>query len=99
MSRWTAPDKEAHRIFHETPKEWTPKIIKEMYRITKPGGWVLYADTFRCEYALKVSFPEPWLSDFISFNFEYEFAKAGFTELDYIRYGVGLWYMVGRKLD
>jgi len=86
-------------LFHETPKEWTPKILKEMYRITKPGGWVLYADTFRGEYALKVSFPEPWLNDFISFNFEYEFAKAGFTELDYIRYGVGLWYMVGRKLD
>jgi|SRR4028118_201251 hypothetical protein len=34
----------------------------------------------------------------IQFNFEYEFAKAGFTELDYVRYAVGLWYMVGRKL-
>lgn len=87
----------ASLLFHETPKEWTPKIIKEMYRITKPGGWVLYADTYRGEYALNASFPEPWLNDFIQFNFEYEFAKAGYTELDYIRYAVGLWYLVGRK--
>jgi SAM-dependent methyltransferase len=86
-------------LFHETPKEWTPKILKEMYRITKPGGWVLYADTYRGEYALNASFQEPWLSDFISFNFEYEFAKAGFTDLDYVRYAVGLWYMVGRKSE
>ncbi|HAJ62432.1 MAG TPA: hypothetical protein DCP31_26940 [Cyanobacteria bacterium UBA8543] len=86
-------------LFHETPKEWTPKILKEMYRITKPGGWVLYADTYRGEYALNASFQEPWLNDFISFNFEYEFAKAGFTDLDYVRYAVGLWYMVGRKLE
>lgn len=86
-------------LFHETPKEWTPKILKEMYRITKPGGWVLYADTYRGEYALNASFEEPWLSDFISFNFEYEFAKAGFTDLDYVRYAVGLWYMVGRKSE
>ncbi|MFN6565427.1 MAG: class I SAM-dependent methyltransferase [Nostoc sp. ChiSLP01] len=84
-------------LFHETPKEWTPKILKEMYRVTKPGGWVLYADTYRGEYALNASFQEPWLDDFIHFNFEYEFAKAGFTELNYIRYAVGLWYMVGRK--
>jgi SAM-dependent methyltransferase len=84
-------------LFHETPKEWTPKILKEMYRITKPGGWVLYADTYRGEYALNASFGEPWLSDFIHFNFEYEFARAGFTDLDYVRYAVGLWYMVGRK--
>lgn len=86
-------------LFHETPQEWTPKILKEMYRITKPGGWVLYADTYRGEYALNASFQEPWLNDFISFNFEYEFAKAGFTDLDYVRYAVGLWYMVGRKLE
>ena len=86
-------------LFHETPKEWTPKILKEMYRITKPGGWVLYSDTYRGEYALNASFQEPWLNDFISFNFEYEFAKAGFTDLDYVRYAVGLWYMVGRKLE
>ncbi len=86
-------------LFHETPKEWTPKILKEMYRITKSGGWVLYSDTYRGEYALNASFQEPWLSDFISFNFEYEFAKAGFTELQYIPYAVGLWYIVGRKLD
>ncbi|ARV60761.1 hypothetical protein BZZ01_20960 [Nostocales cyanobacterium HT-58-2] len=87
----------ASLLFHEVPKEWTPKILKEMCRITKPGGWVLYSDTYRGEYALNASFQEPWLSDFIQFNFEYEFAKAGFTELDYIRYAVGLWYMVGRK--
>ncbi|MEH2090934.1 class I SAM-dependent methyltransferase [Nostoc sp.] len=86
-------------LLHETPKEWTPKILKEMYRITKPGGWVLYADTYRGEYALSASFQEPWLDDFIHFNFEYEFAKAGFTELNYIRYAVGLWYMVGRKVE
>ncbi len=84
-------------LFHETPKEWTPKILKEMYRITKPGGWVLYCDTYRGQYALNASFQEPWLSDFIHFNFEYEFARAGFDELDYIRHAVGLWYMVGRK--
>ena len=69
-----------------------------MYRTLKPGGWVLYADTYRGEYALNAPFEEPWLKDFIQFNFEYEFARAGFTELDYIRYAVGLWYMVGRKL-
>ncbi|NEU74921.1 class I SAM-dependent methyltransferase [Hassallia byssoidea VB512170] len=86
-------------LFHETPKEWTPKILKEMYRITKPGGWVLYADTFRGEYALSAYIEEPWLDDFIHFNFEYEFAKAGFTELSYIPYAAGLWYMVGRKLE
>lgn len=84
-------------LFHETPKEWTPKILREMYRITKPGGWVLYSDTYRGEYALNASIPEPWLSDFISFNFEYEFAKAGFTDLNYVPYAVGLWYIVGRK--
>lgn len=84
-------------LFHETPKEWTPKILREMYRITKPGGWVLYSDTYRGEYALNASIPEPWLSDFISFNFEYEFAKAGFTDLGYVPYAVGLWYLVGRK--
>ncbi|HEX2913853.1 MAG TPA: methyltransferase domain-containing protein [Chloroflexia bacterium] len=87
----------ASLLFHETPKEWTPVILKEMYRITKPGGWVLYCDTYRGQYALNASFPEPWLSDFIHFNFEYEFARAGFDELDYIRHAVGLWYMVGRK--
>ncbi len=84
-------------LFHETPKEWTPKILKEMCRITKPGGWVLYCDTYRGEYALNASFQEPWLSDFIHFNFEYEFARAGFTDLDYVRHAVGLWYMIGRK--
>ncbi|HEY9597677.1 MAG TPA: class I SAM-dependent methyltransferase [Cyanophyceae cyanobacterium] len=84
-------------LFHETPKEWTPKILREMYRITKPGGWVLYSDTYRGEYALNASIPEPWLSDFISFNFEYEFAKAGFTDLNYLPYAVGLWFLVGRK--
>ncbi|BAZ25468.1 type 11 methyltransferase [Kalymmatonema gypsitolerans NIES-4073] len=87
----------ASLLFHEMPKEWTLKTLQEMYRITKPGGWVLYTDTYRGEYALNVSFPEPWLSDFVQFNFEYEFAKAGFTEIDYIRHSVGLWYIVGRK--
>ncbi len=48
-----------------------------MYWITQPEGWVLYSDTYRGEYALNASFPEPWLNDFIQFNFEYEFAKAG----------------------
>jgi SAM-dependent methyltransferase len=86
-------------LFHEMPKEFTPKILKEMYRITKPGGWILYADTYRGEYALNASFQEPYLSDFIHFNFEYEFARAGFTDIDYIRYAVGLWYMVGRKAE
>jgi ubiquinone/menaquinone biosynthesis C-methylase UbiE len=85
-------------LLHETPKEWTPKILKEMYRIVKPGGWVLYTDTYRGEYALSASFQEPWLDDFIHFNFEYEFAKAAFTQLNYIPYAVGLWYLVGRKL-
>lgn len=84
-------------LLHETPKQWIPPILKEMCRITKPGGWVLYADTYRGEYALNASFQEPWLSDFIHFNYEYEFAKAGFTDLDYVRYAVGFWYMIGRK--
>jgi SAM-dependent methyltransferase len=84
-------------LFHETPKQWTPKILTQMYRITKPGGWVLYSDTYRGEYALNSSFPEPWLNDFIQFNFEYEFAKAGFTDIEYLPYAVGLWYIVGRK--
>ena len=88
----------ASLLFHETPKEWIPQILQQMYRVLKPGGWVLYADTYRGEYALNAPFEEPWLKDFIQFNFEYELARAGLTELDYVRYAVGLWYMVGRKL-
>ncbi|MDJ0705274.1 MAG: class I SAM-dependent methyltransferase [Leptolyngbyaceae cyanobacterium MO_188.B28] len=84
----------ASLLFHETPKEWTPKILQEMCRVIKPGGWILYADTYRGEHALNAAFQEPWLNDFIQFNFEYEFAKAGFTELNYVSYAVGLWYIV-----
>lgn len=84
-------------LFHETPKAWTSRILDEMYRIVKPGGWILYSDTFRGQHALNDSFAEPWLAEFREINFEYEFARAGFENLNYLRYGVGLWYMVGRK--
>jgi len=83
----------AYILFHEVPASVTRAIVREVHRVTRPGG-VFQSGDFRAE--LRPPKPyfsfrrwwdhrwnnEPWRNEFQSMHFGNEITKAGFTVRD-----------------
>ena len=74
-------------LFHELTQEVRQKIVREMYRVLKPGGIVVFTDSIqigdRPELDEKIDaftdFNEPNYSDYVRTDLGALFKEAGFT--------------------
>ncbi|MCL6647056.1 MAG: methyltransferase domain-containing protein [Chloroflexi bacterium] len=77
-------------VLHEMPVEDARKILRELYRLTTPGGRLsmfdgLYPDTEeerqRKAQFSKITGIEPYLGEYMKLNVEKAIAETGFTEV------------------
>ncbi len=78
-------------LFHEMPEEMRQKTIKEAYRVLKPGGRLLLADSLQMgdhpdsDWALEQfpkSYHEPFYPNYIRSPLKNYFEKSGFKHLE-----------------
>jgi ubiquinone/menaquinone biosynthesis C-methylase UbiE len=72
-------------LFHETPPEVSRRILRECFRLLKPGGEVLVFDgnqmTLRQTDWLTQIFEEPYIKDYASGNLDTWMGSAGFDDI------------------
>ena len=75
----------ASLLFHETPAEISLKILKEAYRLLKPGGQVIILDghqkTLRNTTWLSDIFEEPYIREYAAGSVDAWLGKAGFERV------------------
>lgn len=85
-------------LFHELPAEVSPVVLGQMHRVCRPGGWIAVLEPYQVGGRIldPIPFPEPYLKDFLSTDWDAAFAEAGFTDVDAFAYGEG-WIRTARK--
>lgn len=88
----------ASLLFHEVPREVSPTLLAEMFRVCAPGGEIAVMEPYEVGGRTldPIPFPEPYLKDYLSTDWDAAFAAAGFIDLDVEESGEG-WIRVGRK--
>jgi SAM-dependent methyltransferase len=81
----------ASLLFHEVPQDVSPVILREMRRVTRPGGEIAVMEPFQVGgKALKpIAFPEPYLKDYLGTDWDVAFKAAGFGAIQTLGYGEG----------
>jgi ubiquinone/menaquinone biosynthesis C-methylase UbiE len=76
-------------LFHELPRRVRSNVIREMHRLLKPGGLLIWVDSIQngdkpeFEASLKLfpeSYYEPYYQDYIEQDLKAEFENLGFKE-------------------
>ena len=81
----------ASLLFHEVPEDVSPKILREMRRVCRPGGEIAVMEPYRVGgRALKpIPFPEPYLKDYLATDWKVAFKAAGFGAVQTVEYPDG----------
>lgn len=88
----------AQLLFHELPADVSPVVLGQMHRVCRSGGWVAVLEPYQVGGRIldPMPFPEPYLKDYLSTDWDAAFSDAGFTGVDAHAYGEG-WIRVARK--
>lgn len=77
-------------LFHELPQDASTQILREMYRITKPGGIIAITDNNPRSKVIQNLPPalftlmkstEPWSDEYYVYNIEDALVDSGFTDV------------------
>ena len=68
-------------VFHECNDDAKHNILKEAYRILKPGGTIVFADTPQDDLFTYRGFYEPWKHQWLNFDCEQSLKMVGFTNI------------------
>jgi SAM-dependent methyltransferase len=73
----------ASLLFHELPADVSPRVLAEMRRVVKPGGWIAVVEPYQvgAKILKPIPFPEPYLKDFLSTDWNEAFRAAGFDDV------------------
>jgi len=87
----------ASLLFHEVPSDVSPRILAEMRRVVKPGGWIAVVEPYRvgARVLKPIPFPEPYLRDFLQTDWDEAFRGAGFTDVRILEHENG-WMRAAR---
>jgi len=88
----------ASLLFHELPATVSPRVLAELFRVCAPGAEIAVMEPYEVggRTLSPIPFPEPYLKDFLSTNWDDAFRDAGFIDLDVWTYGEG-WVRTARK--
>jgi ubiquinone/menaquinone biosynthesis C-methylase UbiE len=86
-------------LFHELPAEVSPVVLGQMARVCRPGAWIAVLEPYQVGGRIldPIPFPEPYLKDFLSTDWDQAFRAAGFNDVEAHAYGEG-WIRTARKL-
>jgi SAM-dependent methyltransferase len=81
----------ASLLFHELPADVSPRVLSEMRRVVKPGGWIAVVEPYQVGSKIlkPIPFPEPYLKDFLSTDWNEAFRAAGFDDVRVFDYESG----------
>jgi ubiquinone/menaquinone biosynthesis C-methylase UbiE len=81
----------ASLLFHELPLDVSPAVLAEMRRVCRDGGRIAVMEPYQIGgRALKpIPFPEPYLKDYLSTDWDDAFTRAGFGDVETVEYGEG----------
>ena len=68
-------------VFHECEDSAKKNILAEAFRILKPGGTIVFADTPQDDLFTYRGFYEPWKDQWLNFDCEQSLKSAGFTDI------------------
>jgi SAM-dependent methyltransferase len=89
----------ASLLFHELPSDVSPRVLAEMRRVVRPGGWIAVVEPYRvgARVLKPIPFPEPYLKDFLSTDWDESFRAASFADVNVIAHENG-WLRTGRAV-
>lgn len=90
----------ASLLLHELPADVSPRVLAEMARVCKPGGEIAIMEPYdvRGRILHPIPFPEPYLKDFLSTDWDRAFTDAGFGDVRTDGYGEG-WIRTATRID
>ena len=87
----------ASLLFHELPAAVSPRVLSEMRRVVRPGGYLAVVEPYTVGGPLlkPIPFPEPYLKDCLGTDWDDAFRAAGFTDVSTIGHENG-WMRTAR---
>ena len=88
----------ASLLFHELPDDVSPRVLAELARVCAPGGLIAVQEPYEVggKTLKPIPFPEPYLKDFLSTDWDLAFKEAGF-EVTQTQIHEG-WIRIGRRV-
>jgi SAM-dependent methyltransferase len=73
----------ASLLFHELPEQPAANVLREMYRVLRPGGEIVVVEPYTVGGPVlsPIPFPEPYLKEFLRTDWDEAFRAAGFIDV------------------
>lgn len=72
-------------VFHECSDKGKMAIMKEAFRLLRPGGTLVFSDTPPANLQTYRGFHEPWKDQWLHFNVDHFLSGIGFTDLQTVQ--------------